>query len=593
MTTPTRKGPPAFSPHELMRLYLEGRHDELSQQWLAILDHFEQTLYDRLDESGQFFINEFVKHFLGLFVLHDYRPGYDQQLDFIRHNLTIANLVALSVFETTDSYLPVLTGQDAEWGKRLALTSARNRTPVDRHAIFEADATLANVWFNAYGQIYRSGLVREDICARLGEHFTFQDPRIDPRLCSFDGYFAASYLDDGSDRSIKATLNQATQRLLGPTVLTGPRGPNPKKIAVITGNWFPAHSVYRILHGQLKTLGHFHLTLIQIGKRDVDVSLFDEVRRISYTPRGTLDLAPLRDNDFQLAYFPDVGLTPQSVILANLRVAPIQVAGLGHSVSTWGAKLDYFISGAEVEPTDQPERNYSERLVLLPGAGAIHNIPEYTPTGKPKSHETCLINAPWNAQKAHHRLVVCLKRILAEAKRPVRFRLFASGSLNRCNNYLAFGKAVREALGTDAVEVCLEMPYAQYMERMEEGEFSLDSYPFGGCNTVADSLHTRRLIVCREGDRWPSRIGPQMLRSIGLDELATRTDDQYVETAVRLINDPAYQAALQARLDAVDLNATIFSTVDAPAFARAIDHLIERHHSKRDDDDARSPIRIT
>ena len=87
--------------------------------------------------------------------------------------------------------------------------------------------------------------------------------------------------------------------------------------------------------------------------------------------------SPLADNEFALVYFPDIGMTKFSICLANLRVAPIQVAGVGHSVSTFGADIDYYMSGADVETPDRPERFFSERLVLLPGCGSVNELPTY------------------------------------------------------------------------------------------------------------------------------------------------------------------------------------------------------------------------
>lgn len=41
----------------------------------------------------------------------------------------------------------------------------------------------------------------------------------------------------------------------------------------------------------------------------------------------TLDLTPIRDNDFALCFLLDIGLTMQSIHLAQVRVAPIQISG--------------------------------------------------------------------------------------------------------------------------------------------------------------------------------------------------------------------------------------------------------------------------
>src|SRR5262249_20051616 len=159
---------------------------------------------------------------------------------------------------------------------------------------------------------------------------------------------------------------------------------NPKKIAIISDNWYPNHSVYRICAAFVRGLRpEFHLTFIHCHRRreNLDVSLFDEAIRLEWEGH-VLRTDPLLSNDFMVAYFPDVGMNLASILLANHRIAPIQICSLGHSVSTFGADIDYFFSGKEVEPPDSPERNYSERLVLLPGMGAVHNRPLYERTGR-------------------------------------------------------------------------------------------------------------------------------------------------------------------------------------------------------------------
>src|SRR5205807_2121057 len=142
---------------------------------------------------------------------------------------------------------------------------------------------------------------------------------------------------------------------------------------------------------------------------------FQEVRPVVTDVNGLPDITPLLDNEFMVAYYPDVGLTPRSVWLANLRVAPIQVASLGHSVSTFGSKIDSIISGSEVEPAEDPGQNYSERLVLLPGCGAVHNRPNFTPSGRRKACSEVLINGPWNAQKVNHRFCQTLQTLLRQS----------------------------------------------------------------------------------------------------------------------------------------------------------------------------------
>jgi hypothetical protein len=585
---------PAFSPQALMQCYLRGRHDDLSEGFLAILRHFRETTYHKLERQGQHFVNEFVKHFLHLFTQSDYVPRRDHQIEFVRLNLTISNLVALSSFKTTEPYLELLGGQPGNLAKLLALYSARNRASYNRASFFDADPALASAWYAAYAEIYRTGLIREDVYENLRKHFEFRDDRLSGESLPLDSYFSSTYVPGDCDRAIKPVLNEAARQLAQARYPRIRNRPDPRKIAVLSGNWQPEHSVYRINDAYLKSLEGYHLTFFQLGKKPgADLSLFHDVKQIAAGPDGTIDLGSLVDNDFMIAYYPDVGLTPLSIVLANLRLAPIQIASLGHSVSTWGADIDYVFSGLDVEVAENPERNYSERLVLLPGSGAIHNRPNYTLTGRRKDKDDAafLINCPWNAQKVNHRFVRTLRELIRRARKPIRLRLFVSASLNLRNDYLPFVRELDSVLGAGVAEVCLGVSYGEYMSKMEEGDICLDSYHFGGCNTVADGLYLRKLTVTREGDKWYNRIGPRMVRMAGLPELATSTEEEYLDVILRLIHDDEYRAGLQTRLDRADLEGTIFDRSDARYFAKAIAYLIE-HHSRLRLGADRSPIRI-
>jgi hypothetical protein len=304
-----------------------------------------------------------------------------------------------------------------------------------------------------------------------------------------------------------------------------------------------------------------------------------------------VDIRGILDNDFSVAYYPEVGLSTESILLTNLRIAPVQIASLGHSVSTWGAEIDYFVSGDKVEPAENPERNYSERLVLLPGFGAVHERPEYIRSGgRPIGSEVCL-NCPWNAQKLSYPFGLVLQRIVRASSVPIRLRLFVSASLNQRNDYWPFVRDLRRLLGSTPIEVIRDRPYQSYMELMEQGDLNLDSYPFGGCNTVVDSLFLRKLTVCREGDLWYNRIGPALLRLVGLPELIATSDDQYVGIVLRLIVDKAFRERLQQRLDCADLEATLFDRTEALMFRKAVEWLVANHDRLRGESD-RSAIRI-
>jgi hypothetical protein len=151
---------------------------------------------------------------------------------------------------------------------------------------------------------------------------------------------------------------------------------NPKrgKACVITSMWFTGHSVYRCMRKFIEALAKIYdLTLISLGnagnlERDL---LVDGVKEFSLA--NVPDRNVFEENDFELAFFPDVGMNMENIYLANTRVAPVQVCGCGHPVSIRDTEIDYWLGGPETEDQEAAKVNYSERLVLIPGAGVMPN----------------------------------------------------------------------------------------------------------------------------------------------------------------------------------------------------------------------------
>jgi hypothetical protein len=581
--------PLTFSPRDFTELYANRAYDDLSERFLTVLRYFAETDFVDIDPLTQRAIDAFVLNFLHLFSQADYQPHREHVIQFVERNALIANLVALSALGTTDAYLEVLRYQENSLGKILALYSARNRVSFERDRFFALDPELAAIWYVAYAGIFHGGLVRAEVCRNLQDHYAFQPPVFHTSDHIPDICYGVSYVDEHSERSIKPAVNRWIRSVLQGTQIRN--HPNPKKIAVLSCLWWAGQSSYRICSPFVEALTDYDLSLFYVPMpgRAVDTQGFREVHELRFA-NGALDIDPLLDNDFQVALFPDVGMTSFSIWLSNLRIAPIQVVATGHSVSTWGAEIDYYMSGVDAEIPEHPEQYYSERLVLLPGQGAIHPTPNYTPVGRTKTVPEFVLNCPWSLQKVNHDFARMLAQIAERSQRKLRFRLFV-GNVTRELMLVPFVRELTVLLQGAVVEVVPNLTYAQYMELMEEGDLALDSYHYGGCNTMADSLHLRKPMASCAGQRWYNRVGPAMLRAAGLPELIARSPDEYVEQVLHLIHDDEHRHALAERLRTADLENTAFSRRDAKYFRKAIDYLIANHERIRTDRD-RSPIRI-
>jgi predicted O-linked N-acetylglucosamine transferase (SPINDLY family) len=104
-------------------------------------------------------------------------------------------------------------------------------------------------------------------------------------------------------------------------------------------------------------------------------------------------------------------------------------------------------------------------------------------------------------------------------------------------------------------------------------------------------LYLRKPTVTFEGNKWYNRIGSQMLRVVGLEELIAKSAEEYIRLTLKLIDDEQYRLSIQEKLKQADLNSTIFSSDSKNYFKKAIDFLIENHERLKHET-SRKPIRI-
>lgn len=577
----THTSNPQISPTNLFELYLHQEYDKLSKEFIQVLEHFETITYLKLEPDIQYFINVFVSNFLGLFTQPSYILSDEHAIRFIQLNSTISNLVAMSSFKTTDAYLDILKNQANNFVKFLALYSARNTVKIEHKVLFDTNSQFACLWYSHYCELYRSGLINQKAYKNLREHLTYSDNRLTDFYNISEVYFGATYIDNCFDREIKRTINQSIKRSPLCTAAQIKNTSNPKKIAVITCVWFSGHSVYRTLSKFVESLvPDYELTLVHLGgaRPNLELSCFKSIKYVDIEG-NSLNIDSLRENDFMVIYYPDVGMNPHSVILSNLRLAPIQICGTGHPVSTFGSEIDYFISGADVENPVDAQKNYSERLILLPGFGAIHNPPSYQIKATKKTQSAFIINCSWFSHKINYPMICTLNEIVKQSQKTILFRFFVGGieSLIQKNGFIPFGLDLEALLGKDHFELIPAKPYDEYMALMEEGDICIESHHFGGSNVMVDSLYLRKLTVTVEGNQWYNRIGSQMLRTVGLEELIAKSAEEYTRLILKLIHDDQYRLTLQNKLKQVDLTQTIFNSTSKKYFKKAIDFLVENH----------------
>jgi len=89
---------------------------------------------------------------------------------------------------------------------------------------------------------------------------------------------------------------------------------------------------------------------------------------------------------------------------------------------------------------------------------------------------------------------------------------------------------------------------AEHLKLYSSCDVALDTFPYHGTTTTCEAMWMGLPVVTLTGDMHMSRVSTSLLTTVGLPELATNDPDQFVETARRLVADPARLAELRATM---------------------------------------------
>ncbi|MFN3713129.1 MAG: hypothetical protein ACK4SX_05680 [Alcanivoracaceae bacterium] len=247
-----------------------------------------------------------------------------------------------------------------------------------------------------------------------------------------------------------------------------------------------------------------------------------------------------------LIYYPSVGMSLWVVALANQRLAPAQVMSFGHPASSFSSVMDYAI--VEDAWSEGCDDLCSEKIIRVPDRSAVFKLPDAVvrvdPIDRLPPDGIIRIAVPSVSQKLTSGFIRCLRRVEEAVPGKVHFVFFAG---TRSVFYSATVQSLRRQL--KSLECFGMLSYEDYIAQINRCQIHAGTFPFGGTNSLVDSLRQGLPIVSMLGSEVHSQIDASFSRRIGLpDYLACHSEDEYVATLVGLVNNPARLLALKRYL---------------------------------------------
>lgn len=363
------------------------------------------------------------------------------------------------------------------------------------------------------------------------------------------------------DRALQQQFGRLLEGLLqrhAPALLE-PRRPKPRKqrrLALVSSFWrdCTVGHYFASWIGALQDHG-YEVHLVLTGKAD---GFTEQLRRraavFHHWQMAPLYLARrLLAQDYDMILYPEVGMDPVCLLLAAMRLAPVQCCAWGHPVTTGLGNLDYFFSCAEMEPPGAPD-HYSETLLALPGLGT-----RYVPDAQPPPASRAELGLPEEARlylipQSPFKLHPDFDRVMVEIVKgdpQGRLVLFDGAEEGLTQKLLQRLKPAFAAEGLDPGPSILVLPHCprqRYLQINRACDLMIDTVPWSGGNTSLDAISVGLPVVTWPGEFMRGRQSAAMLRILGIEDCIATSREDLLRLALELAQDSGARGAIAERM---------------------------------------------
>lgn len=301
---------------------------------------------------------------------------------------------------------------------------------------------------------------------------------------------------------------------------------------------------------------HFDVFLIRAGGPNDPMAgeiekAADHVVRLS--PQYLEARHSIAELELDALFYPDIGMDALTYFLAFSRLAPVQMTSLGHPMTTGLDTIDYFIT-AKTNEQENISNHYTEKPVLLSRGPVFMRRPEVPKQPLAKNvlglpEDKRLYVCPQSLFKFHPQFDSVLAGILREDP---------GGVLVLIGDHLggSWQKILLERLQTSIPSVDERVVFTrrlsgdEYMGLLTMADALLDIPQFSGGNSTLEAFACGAPIVTKPSAYMKGRLTDGFYREMSISEISAKSDQEYVEIAVRLANDKKFHQTMSEKIRA-------------------------------------------
>jgi hypothetical protein len=398
-----------------------------------------------------------------------------------------------------------------------------------------------------------------------------------------NAWMYCTYADCAHKHQIKRSFNKLLLARMGelPSSLSIAEVNRPKpKVVVVHERFIAAHAMFRCYAPLIRGLRN-HFEVVAISEEEtIDAESDDLFDHKILLPKGPKTIRSITDivckESPDIIYYPSLGMSHWTVLLAQLRLAPLQIMTHGHPATSMSPVIDYvYLNEIDGDLATQ----HSEKVLVGPSNLSFQphsELPSHLPGLLPPSAREVRVAVNSKVMKLSPRLMDICERLCAESERPVRFSFFPGE-----RNMLFDGLSAAIKTRLPSADVIPYVDYSQFLDEMAKCDLALAAFPFGNTNSTVDTSLLGLPTVVHCGDDSSGQTDSLVMRTAGLPEwLICRTDEEYFSTALSLINDPEKRLSAMEGLSREAIRDRLFGAAEKredEVFAEMLWHAYLRH----------------
>jgi glycosyltransferase involved in cell wall biosynthesis len=301
----------------------------------------------------------------------------------------------------------------------------------------------------------------------------------------------------------------------------------------------------------LRERQNFEISCYYIGNEpDAVTQQFQEYSDVFHHIPHNLEAAceQIISDQLHILVFPEIGMNPQTMQMAALRLAAVQCVAWGHPVTSGLPTVDYFLSSHLMEPENAQE-HYSETLIRLPNIGVSYPKPYVPPLTKTRAdfqlRDDAVIylccQAPFKYLPQYDFIFTEIAHRVPQAQ-----FIFLRGELLKPRLSRAFA-----TVGLKSEDYCVFLTIPERVDYLMINLLSdvyLDTFSWSGGNTTLEAIACNLPIVTCPGEFMRGRHSYSFLKMIGVTDTIAQNEVEYIDIAVKLGLDPAWRRNIAERM---------------------------------------------